>query len=46
MLDRIGMLLEKHIRFEERVYFQKVQEIFPDNELDELLSRFSDVDGS
>ena len=46
MLDRIGMLLEKHIRFEERVYFQKVQEIFPDNELDELMSRFSDVDGS
>jgi len=35
-LDRIGMLLEKHIRFEERVYFQKVQEIFPDSELDEL----------
>jgi len=46
LLDRIGMLLEKHIRFEERVYFQKVQEIFPDNELDELLSRFSDVDES
>ena len=46
MLDRIGMLLEKHIRFEERVYFQKVQEIFPDNALDELMSRFSDVDGS
>ncbi|MFA6979907.1 MAG: hemerythrin domain-containing protein [Ignavibacteriaceae bacterium] len=46
MLDRIGMLLEKHIRFEERVYFQKVQEIFPDHELDKLLSRFSDVDGS
>lgn len=46
LLDRIGMLLEKHIRFEERVYFQKVQEIFPDNELDDLLSRFSDVHGS
>ncbi|MDP1994049.1 MAG: hemerythrin domain-containing protein [Ignavibacteria bacterium] len=39
-LDRIGMLLEKHIRFEERVYFQKVQEIFPDNELDELSNLF------
>jgi len=36
VLDKIGMLLEKHIRFEERVYFQKVQEIFSEKELDEL----------
>lgn len=43
VLDKIGMLLEKHIRFEERVYFQKVQEIFPGSELDELSSRLSDV---
>ncbi len=41
VLDKIGMLLEKHIRFEERVYFQKVQEIFSEKELDELLTLLS-----
>jgi len=35
-LDEIGSLLEKHIRFEEREYFPKVQEILSDEELDEL----------
>ncbi|MFA4924487.1 MAG: hypothetical protein WC557_09875 [Ignavibacteriaceae bacterium] len=35
------MLLEKHIRFEERVYFQKVQEIFSEKELDELSTLLS-----
>lgn len=45
-LDKIGSLLEKHIRFEERIYFQKVQEIFSEKQLDELSSRFSDVHGS
>lgn len=46
LLDKIGVLLEKHIRFEERVYFQKVQEIFPGSELDELSNLLSDVHGS
>jgi len=41
VLDKIGMLLEKHIRFEERVYFQKVQEIFSEKELDELSTLLS-----
>lgn len=40
-LDKIGTLLEKHIRFEERVYFQKVQEILSEKELDELLTLLS-----
>lgn len=46
ILDRIGMLLEKHIRFEEREYFEKVQEIFSEKELGELLSHFSDIHGN
>jgi len=41
LLNKIGLLLEKHIRFEERVYFQKVQEIFSEKELDELSTLLS-----
>ncbi|MFA4924857.1 MAG: hemerythrin domain-containing protein [Ignavibacteriaceae bacterium] len=41
ILDKIGVLLEKHIRFEERIYFQKVQELFSEKELDELLTLLS-----
>ena len=36
-LNKIGVLLEKHVRFEERIYFPKVQEIFSALEMNELL---------
>jgi len=32
-LDKIGVILEKHIRKEERILFQKAQSILSDNEL-------------
>lgn len=36
LLDETGCLLERHIRKEERVLFQKIQEVLSENELDEL----------
>ena len=35
-MDRIGRLLERHIRKEERVLFQQVQELLTEEEMDEL----------
>lgn len=36
LLDETGCLLERHIRKEERVLFQKIQEVLSDEELNEL----------
>jgi hemerythrin-like domain-containing protein len=35
-MDKLGRLIEKHVRKEERVLFQKIQEAFSDQEMEEL----------
>lgn len=35
-LDQLGLFLEKHIRKEERIFFQKIQEVLTPDELDRL----------
>jgi len=36
LLDETGCLLERHIRKEERILFQKIQEVFSEEELKQL----------
>ncbi len=42
-LDNLGNLLERHIRKEERILFQKIQEIFTEKELENLVGKISRV---
>ncbi|WP_185154108.1 hemerythrin domain-containing protein [Fulvivirga sp. M361] len=35
-LNHLGNTLEKHIRKEERIFFQKIQQVFTSEELDQL----------
>lgn len=39
-LDEIGNILESHIRKEERILFQKVQDILSDDDLEEIKNKF------
>lgn len=42
-LNEIGEMLESHIRLEERQLFQKIQEVFRENELDLLKGKIKPV---
>ena len=42
-LDRIGILLENHIRKEERVLFEKIQAVMTEEELDNLVGKIKAV---
>ena len=41
LLNRMADELEKHIRFEEREFFNHIQKIIPENELIEIAARFT-----
>ena len=41
LLNNLADELEKHIRFEEREFFDHIQNIIPENELREITSRFT-----
>ncbi len=45
-LDRIGQLVEKHVRTEERVLFQKIQEVVPNEKLEEIIGKITPVKDS
>jgi hemerythrin-like domain-containing protein len=40
-LDKLGQLIEQHVRKEERVLFQRVQELLTEEELDQLKTLLS-----
>ena len=45
-LDRIGTLVEQHVRTEERSLFEKIQEVVPDEKLKEIVGKISPVKDS
>ena len=42
-LDRIGNLVEQHVRTEERILFEKIQEVVPEEKLSEIIGKISPV---
>ena len=45
-LDRIGNLVEQHVRTEERSLFEKIQEVVPEEKLKEIVGKISPVKDS
>ncbi len=45
-LDRIGKLVEQHVRTEERQLFQKIQEVVPEEKLREIVGKIEPVKDS
>ncbi|MBN1301887.1 MAG: hemerythrin domain-containing protein [Melioribacteraceae bacterium] len=43
LLNELGLALENHIRKEERILFEKIQEVFDDSELDQLAGKIVPV---
>ncbi len=45
-LDKIGELVERHVRTEERSLFEKIQEVVPEEKLREIVGKISPVKDS
>lgn len=43
-LDRLGNLISEHVRLEERDLFQKIQNVFSENQLEKLAQQLSYLD--